>query len=178
MDISKTIEPRSDQQNYEDYITGDKIVTITAVTKGTPEQPVNIQLAEYPTRPYKPSKSMRRIICAAWGTNSEKYVGQKLQLHGNPDIMFGKEKVGGIQIVAMSGINQPITLALTVRRGKRQPYTVQPLNEQPVKQTTLEDINNCTTTTQLRQLWAQTPDNLRDEITRRAKELEEQEQTK
>ena len=32
LDITDTIEPRSDQQNYEDYLLGPKVVTITKVT--------------------------------------------------------------------------------------------------------------------------------------------------
>ena len=63
MDISRTIEPKSDQINADDLIGGPRTVTITDITKGTPEQPVNVVTAEYgPGRPYKPSKSMRREL--------------------------------------------------------------------------------------------------------------------
>ena len=62
MDMSETIQPRSDQMNFDDVAAVPATVTITAVTRGSAEQPVNIQTAEYPNRPWKPSKSMRRVL--------------------------------------------------------------------------------------------------------------------
>lgn len=131
MDITKTIEPRSDQQNYEDYLTGPRVVTITEVRKGTSEQPVEIHLAEYPGRPYKPSKSMRRVIVAAWGPKTSEYAGRQLKLYGDPEVKFGGQKVGGIKIAAMSHIDKAFTLSLTVTRGKRAPITVDVLEYAP-----------------------------------------------
>lgn len=123
-DITKTIEPRSDQQNYEDYLTGPRVVTISEVKRGTAEQPVEIHLEEYPGRPYKPSKSMRRVLVAAWGPKASEYVGRQLKLYGDPDVKYGAQKVGGIKIAAMSHINKAFTLSLTVTRGRRAPVTV------------------------------------------------------
>lgn len=127
MDLSETIAPRSDQQNFDDYLAGSRTVTISAVTKGTPEQPVNLELVEYPGRPYKPNKSMRRVLVSAWGVDSSAYVGRRLTLRGNPAVVFGGKPVGGIEIAAMSDIDKPLTIALTVKRGSRAPYTVEPL---------------------------------------------------
>lgn len=127
MDMTATTEPRSDQQNYDDYLAGPKTVTITAVKSGTPDQPVEIHLAEYPDRPYKPAKSMRRVLVAAWGPDSSVYVGRRITLYGDPTIRFGKEAVGGIRISHLSHIPETLTVHLTVTRGKRSPFTVQPL---------------------------------------------------
>jgi hypothetical protein len=135
MDLTETIAPRSDQQNYDDYLAGSRTVTISAVTKGTAEQPVNLELVEYPGRPYKPNKSMRRVLVSAWGVDSSAYVGRSLTLRGNPDVMWGGKAVGGIEIAALSHIDKPLTINLTVKRGSRAPYVVQPLPAE-VKQST------------------------------------------
>jgi len=127
MDMSETIIPRSDQQNYDDYIAGSRTVTISGVTKGTAEQPVNIELVEYPGRPWKPNKTMRRLLVLAWGTDSSAYVGRRLELFGNPAVVFGGKAVGGVEIASMSHLDKPLTVALTATRGKRRSFTVQPL---------------------------------------------------
>lgn len=127
MDMSETIVPRSDQQNYDDYLAGPRTVTISAVTKGNAEQPVNVELAEYPGRPFKPNKSMRRVLVMAWGADSRAYVGRRLTLFGNPEVVYGGKAVGGIEISAMSHLDKPLTVALTATRGKRRSFTVKPL---------------------------------------------------
>jgi hypothetical protein len=127
MDMSETILPRSDQQNFDDYLAGPRTVTISAVTKGNAEQPVNVELQEYPGRPFKPNKSMRRVLVMAWGADSSAYVGRRMTLFGNPDVVYGGKAVGGIEISHLSDIPKPLTVALTATRGKRKPFTVQPL---------------------------------------------------
>lgn len=129
MDLTESIAPRSDQLNADDLISGPITVTITDVREGAAEQPVDVILAEYPGRAYRPSKSMRRIIVMAWGAKSAAYTGHRLTLVRNPEITFGREKVGGIEIAAMSHIDKPLTVALTATRGKRRSFTVKPLVE-------------------------------------------------
>lgn len=127
MDLSQSIEPKSDQQNFDDYLSGPKVVTVTEVKNGTPDQPVEVHLAEFPGRPFKPSKSMRRVLVAVWGPEAAAYAGRSLQLYGDPKVKFGGQEVGGIRISHMSHIDAPKTVSLTVSRGKRAPLTVQPL---------------------------------------------------
>ena len=129
LDMAPTIVPKSDQLNADDLIGHAITATIISVTKGSTEQPVDINLEGFDGRPYRPSKSMRRVLVAAWGTDATKYAGRRLTLFRNPEITFGKDKVGGIQISHLSHIDKPITLALTVSRGKRAPFTVRPLVE-------------------------------------------------
>lgn len=129
MDITETLAPRSDQQNFEDYLTGPKLVTISGVSQGNAEQPVNIELAEFPGRPYKPNKTMRRLIVSAWGASTDVYVGRRMKLVGNPAVIFGGKAVGGVEVEALSHIDKPLTVNLTTTRGKRKPFTVKPLTE-------------------------------------------------
>ena len=131
MDVSKSIEPKSDQQNFDDYVTGPKTVTVVDVKQGPPDQPVHVHLEEFPGRPYKPAKSMRRVLVAVWGKDAAAWVGRRLTLFGDPTVKFGKDAVGGIRIAAMSHIEKPVTVSLTVTRGKRAPFTVQPLDVGP-----------------------------------------------
>lgn len=127
MDLSTTIAPKSDQLNADDLIAGPRTFTIEKVTQGNAEQPVNINLTESPGRPWKPSKSMRRVLVSAWGADSDAYVGQCVTLYRNPDVKYAGEPVGGIEIAAMTGIEKPLKLALTVTRGKKRAHTIQPL---------------------------------------------------
>lgn len=127
MDLTQTIAPKSDQINADDLIPGPITVTIREVAKGSAEQPVDVHLVEYPGRAYRPSKSMRRVMVSAWGANASTYAGRQLTLIRNPEITFGRDKVGGIEIAAMSHIDKPLTVALTATRGKRKNFTVQVL---------------------------------------------------
>lgn len=131
MDMTASIAPKSDQLNADDLISGPVTVTIQEVVQGTPEQPVDVRLVEFPGRAYRPSKSMRRVMVSAWGPEASGYAGQRLTLVRNPEITFGRDKVGGIEIEAMTGIPKPLTIALTATRGKRKNFTVQPLPDAP-----------------------------------------------
>jgi hypothetical protein len=127
MDMTATIAPKSDQLNADDLISGPITVTVAEVAAGSPEQPVDVKLVEYPGRAYRPSKSMRRILVSAWGAEASAYAGRRITLYRNPEIMFGRDKVGGIEISALSDIDKPLTVALTATRGRRKNFTVQPL---------------------------------------------------
>lgn len=127
MDLSETTAPRSDQQNYDDYVSGSKTVTVTEVKAGSEEQPVEIHLLEFPGRPYKPSKSMRRVLIAAWGSDSSPWHNRRMTLYGDPTVRFGGSVTGGIKISHLSDIDKAISVNLTVTRGRRAPHKVEPL---------------------------------------------------
>lgn len=127
MDITKSTEPKSDQQNYDDYIAGPKTVTISEVKKGSAEQPVDVHLVEFPGRPFKPSKSMRRVLLTAWGPEASVYAGRRMTLYGDPTVRFGGQEVGGIRISHLSHIPERMEVHLTITRGKRAPFIVEPL---------------------------------------------------
>ena len=127
MDITETIAPRSDQINAEDLLTGPRTFTVEKVTAGTPEQPVEIHLAGLPGRPFKPSKTVRRLLVAAWGPEANAYTGRRMTLYRDPAVRFGGSEVGGIRVSHLSDIDKRIQVALTVTRGKRQPFIIEPL---------------------------------------------------
>lgn len=129
MDIMKTVEPKSDQQNFDDYLDGPKTVTVAEVkVLNGGEQPVEVHLVEFPGRPFKPGKSMRRVLIQAWGKQSSEWAGRKLTLYGDPTVKFGGKEVGGIRISHLSHIPEALELHLTVTRGKRAPFVVEPID--------------------------------------------------
>lgn len=172
MDMTESIAPRSDQLNADDLMAGPITVTVAEVRPGAAEQPVDVVLVEYPGRAYRPSKSMRRVMVSAWGKEASTYEGHQLTLFRNPDITFGRDKVGGIEIAALSHIEKPLTVSLTATRGKRKPFTVQPLATPAQRDWAAEiaaaDIDG------LKQLWGQAPQNLQADIETRAAQLKEE----
>ncbi len=174
MDISTTTAPRSDQQNFDDYGAGPKTVTITEVRAGSDEQPVEIHLVEFPGRPYKPSKSMRRVLLAAWGAETTPYVGRRMTLAGDPTVKFGGTTVGGIKIVALSNIDKRLTLALTVTKGKRAPHIVDPLPDapKPPPEPTAEEVAACVDQRKLREWYGISSPDRQAQILARKADLE------
>lgn len=142
MDLTSTIVPKSDQLNADDLMSGARTFTITEVSEGSVEQPVNVYLAEFPKgRPWRPSKSMLRVLVMLWGKESSVYTGRRLTLYREPTITFGKDLVGGVRISHMSHIDKKQTLWLTKTRGKREPFTVQPLPDSTPSSPPLSEVD-------------------------------------
>jgi hypothetical protein len=130
MDISDTLAPNSDQLDAIDLLGGPRTFTITKVSKGNAEQPVQIALAEFP-RVWRPGKSMRRVLAACWGTDADVWVGRRLTLYCDEAVRFGSEVVGGTRIAALSHIDKPRSVPLLVSRGKSATFKVKPLGDAP-----------------------------------------------
>lgn len=126
-DISKTIQPKSSQLNADDMIAGSLTIKITRVSLVAGDQPVAINYESDNGKPYLPCKSMRRILVMMWGGDSNAYIGRSLKLYRDDKVRFGGVDVGGIRISQMSDIAQAFTVALTVSKAVRKPYTVSPL---------------------------------------------------
>jgi len=124
--LSDTIAPKSDQLNADDLLTGPITVTVIDVTRGSKDQPVNIVIGGG-RQPYKPCKSMLRVLIQLWGQNGKEWVGRSMTLFCDPSVKFGGVALGGIRISHMSHITSTQNLMLTVSRGKKSQYTVHPL---------------------------------------------------
>lgn len=132
IDMLKTIEPKTDQLNADSLVGGPRTITITGVSgHDSAEQPVSIHYEGEDGRPFKPCKSMRRVMVAVWGSDASKYIGRSMTLYCDPEVQFGGMKVGGIRISHMSHIDKAQTMALTATRSKRKPFTVEPLVTEP-----------------------------------------------
>jgi len=126
-----TIIPKSDQLNSDDLIGGVmKTITVTKVSRcKEPEQPIAINFDGDGGKPYKPCKSMRRVLVNVWGPDGQAYVGRQMKLYRDDTVKFGGMDVGGIRISEVSHIEKPVTMALTATRASRKPFTVRPLVE-------------------------------------------------
>lgn len=132
--LAAAIEPKSDQLNADDLIGGPITVVVTKVYPGpSPEQPVEIAI-DGDHKPYRPGKSMARVLVTLWGGASSTWVGRSMTLYRDPDVTMGSARVGGIRISHMSDLPQEtLSIALTKARGKRTPYIVRRLAADPVK---------------------------------------------
>jgi hypothetical protein len=129
MDIANTLAPKSDQMDYDDMLVGPRTLTIVDVKEGpSGEQPVEIKFAEF-DRPWRPAKSMRRVLVMAWGSDTKKYIGHRVTLFGDASVKWAGVEVGGIRLSHLSHIDKPLSIALTISRGKRAPFVVNPLVE-------------------------------------------------
>lgn len=136
-DLSKTIIPKSDQLNADDLISGDITVTITDVKKmSSPDQPIAIHFQGDNGKPYKPCKSMRRVLVRVWGKDGSTYHGKSMTLFRDDSVKWGGQNVGGIRISHMTDIEKPLTFALTESRSVRKSFTVKPLSvrNEPARQ--------------------------------------------
>lgn len=131
VDMSQFVQPKSDQFNADDLIAGPRTITIRGVKgTGSAEQPVAIYFEGDNNKPYKPCKSMARVMIAAWGPDAATYAGRSMTLYRDAEVVFGGMKVGGIRISHMSHIDGTLVLALTVTKAKRAPYKVLPIKAQ------------------------------------------------
>lgn len=129
-DMSKTTAPKSDQMNYDDFIGGPKNITITRVdiSNNTEEdQPAKVFYQGDNGKPYKPCKSMRRVMVAVWGKDSTQYVGRSMTLFGDPNVVWAGQPVGGIRISHMSHMDKPMNVVISLSKGKRVPCSIKPL---------------------------------------------------
>jgi hypothetical protein len=127
-DMSAVILPRSDQLNADSLLGGPMTITVSKVEirPGT-EQPVSIHFDGDEDRPYKPCKSMCRVMVHCWGADANQYVGRSMTLYCDPKVTWGGMAVGGIRISHMTDINGTQVMALTATKGSKKPFTVKPL---------------------------------------------------
>jgi hypothetical protein len=131
-DLSMTIKPKSDQLNADDLLAGSITATIENVTiNSNQDQPISVFIGSG-YQPYKPCKSMRRLLIAVWGKNDTDWIGKTLTIYNDQSVTWAGQAVGGIRVSHVSGITKPFNIALTATRGKRKPFTVQPIKiDQP-----------------------------------------------
>lgn len=135
-DMSQAIIPKADQISADDLLSGPLTIRIESVSirPGT-EQPVSIGFYGDGGRPWKPCKSMSRVLVAAWGPDANRYIGRSVTLYRDASIKWGGMEVGGIRVSHLSDIKAVMVLALTATKGSKKPFTVKPLAEAEPKRT-------------------------------------------
>lgn len=133
-DISATLVSNSTQLDNVDLMGGPRVFTITDVTVNEgAEQPLSIRLAEY-ERPWKPGLTMRRLLSAIWGPETDEWIGRRVRLFRDESVTFGRDKTGGTRISHASHIDKPITETLPTSKGKFGEFRVEPLREEAAPQ--------------------------------------------
>ena len=122
-----TIEKKTDQLNFEDFLGGvTRIVTVVGVKAGTKEQQYDIAI-EGDSRVWRPAVTVLKLLVAGWTDDATLWAGRSAELYGDPEVTFGRDKVGGIRVSRLSHIDAPLTVNLTETRGKRKLHRVDPL---------------------------------------------------
>lgn len=138
IDVSDTIQAKSDQLNAVDIAGAPITVTVTSVNKtASPDQPLTVRFEGDNGRPFKPSKTCRRILVQAWGKDANNWVGKSMTLFCDHKVRWAGQEIGGVRISHMSGIDKTMNFQLPVSRGKYDKYTIEPLKQaQEAKQPT------------------------------------------
>jgi hypothetical protein len=127
-DLRTTIVPKSDQLNAEQLLSGSMTIAVTDVRIGSgDEQPVSIHYANDNGRPYKPCKTMRKVLVLAWGPDGRQWAGKSMELYNDESVRFGGTAVGGIRIKALSHLAKRIDVSLTATKGKKAMHSIEPL---------------------------------------------------
>lgn len=178
MDITDALAPTSDQLDAIELVEPRTFTIAPGGRLGNREGKTvaEVALADFP-RVWRPSKGMLDVLAKVWGKNGSEWVGRSLTLYNDPEVTFGKDKVGGIRISHMTHIDKPQTVMIRGRgRGARPiKWQVQPLvvadvaPEQPSP--TAEDVASATTEDELRAMWSVASPQVREAITARVAEL-------
>lgn len=131
VDLRAAAAPKSDQLNADDLVGSPLTVTITDVKAGNSEQPVVIH--HNGGKPYKPCKGMIRVMILAWGDRGKDWIGKSMTLYNDPTVKWAGVEVGGIRISHVSHIQHSLSTSVTVSKGKRNPYRVDPIKVQEAK---------------------------------------------
>lgn len=127
VDMARFVEAKSDQLNADDLLGGPRTITITAVRGSDGDQPVSIHYEGDGGKPWKPCKTMRRVLLAIWKRDAKEYVGRSLTLYRDDSVTFGGLNVGGIRISHMSHLEKETVVVVLKTKGKKAGITIKPL---------------------------------------------------
>lgn len=128
MDLSKTIVPKSDQLNADDLIAGSKTIRIRDI-KMTDDEAQSVSIYYYGdnNKPFKPCKSVRRLLVQLWGANGLDFIGKRLTLYRDETVKWAGVEAGGIRVSHASHIEKATKVLMTTSKNNRRPITVEPL---------------------------------------------------
>lgn len=135
IDMSRFTEAKSDQLNADDLIGAPRTITVTRVVGCDGDQPVAIHYDGDNGKPFKPCKTIRRVLMAIWGRYANEYVGKSMTLYRDDSVTFGGLQVGGIRISHMSGLEKETTVVVMKSKGKKAGMKILPLRDAPRQQT-------------------------------------------
>lgn len=131
VDMSRFIEAKSDQLNADDLIGSPRTITVTKVTGNDGDQPISIHYQGDNGKPFKPCKTIRRVLMAIWGKYANEYVGKSMTVYRDDKVTFGGLDVGGIRISHMSGLDKETVVVVMKSKGKKAGMKILPLVNAP-----------------------------------------------
>jgi hypothetical protein len=165
VNVRQTIVIKTDRLNADDLIGGaTRTITVAgAKIVSDPAQPFAISFQGDGGKPYYPCLSMRKLLMDCWGEETDGWIGHSMTLVRDDKVKYGKDEVGGLRITHMTHIPKDTTLALTVTRGIKKPYTVKVLRVVPGVAVSAEEARTMLETAAndgsaaLRDMWTSLP---------------------
>ena len=175
MDITDALAPTSDQLDAVELVNPRTftIGTGSALGKREGKTVAEIRLADFP-RVWRPSKGMLDVLAACWGTDAKQWVGRRVTVYNDPDVMFGRDKVGGIRISHLSHIDtaRKVQIRGAGQGGRKQSWPVEQLATVAASvEPTDADVTAATDLDTLRAMYAASGVERRAQITARVAEL-------
>jgi len=127
IDMSRFVEAKSDQLNADDLIGSPRTITVRKVAGNDGDQPVSIYFEGDNNKPFKPCKTIRRVLLAVWGKFAADYVGRSMTIYRDDSVTFGGLNTGGIRISHMSHIDKETVVVVMKTKGKKAGITIKPL---------------------------------------------------
>lgn len=131
VDMTQFVEAKSDQLNSDDLLgttaENGKIITVRKVVGNDGDQPISIYYEGDNNKPFKPCKTIRRVLLGVWGKFANDYVGRSMMIYRDDSVTFGGLAVGGIRISQMSHIDKPVVVVVMKTKGKKAGIKIEPL---------------------------------------------------
>ena len=129
MDLSPFAEAKSDRMTGDDLIGGPRTIKITAVTGAIEDgkKQAIIHFEGDAGKPFKPCKTMVRLMMAVWGKYASEYVGRFMTIYRDPEVTFGALATGGVRISHMSHMDGEAQVIVSLKKGKKGAVKVKPL---------------------------------------------------
>ncbi len=129
LNVRHTIKANSDQLNADDIAGTERLIYVEHVQiLNDPKQPIAIFYHGCDNVPFKPCLTVRRILVALWGDDASMWIGRAINLYVDPEVSYGNQKnIGGIRVNALSHIDRAKSIKLSVRRGMKKEYTINPI---------------------------------------------------
>jgi len=133
IDVSDACIAKSDQLNAADLLGCPVIVEICSVRSSTGQadkekQPYEVVISGG-LKPWRPCKTMLRLLSFLWGRDASRWVGHWVRLWDDEAVTFGKASTGGIRISG-ADIPEQVTVTLPTGRQKYTTFIIDPIQPQ------------------------------------------------
>jgi predicted DNA binding protein len=75
-------------------------------------------------RPYKPCKSMRRVLVGLWGKDASQWIGRSIGVYNEPTVKWAGKEEGGIRIKSLSHIDKNKSVTTSESQHKKITYLI------------------------------------------------------